>query len=402
MNKKYNLAILAPEAVYPANTGGRIVVFNKLKYLSKNGYNVTLFCIVDSDEEARIQDIEMAKLGIASHSYNRNTSKKRNLLNAFKYPYAVASRDNQQLKQDLLKLIKQDRLDIIDVESPQMAVNILNMDIIHKKGINVVLNQHNIEYRAMRSIANTFHSFVKHFIFKYEASRLQKFEDEVYKSGLIDGYTFVSLDDMRIFQDENSHVKVPCKVFSIGADDHGDVEHRNNRNVVIVGKMSYQPNIEGVLWFYQSVWPIVKKSCPDSKLYIVGKDPVESLTEIDDKSVVVTGTVDSVEPYYANSAVVAIPIFSGGGVKTKLIEAASYGLPIITTPSGVLGTNFTNEQQVIVTEDPVEFAQGIVAALDNDQHQQDLAKNAHDLFVKEYTWSGICQQMSEFFENLVE
>lgn len=91
MNKKYNLAILAPEAVYPANTGGRIVVFNKLKYLSKNGYNVTLFCIVDSDEEARIQDIEMAKLGIDSHSYNRNTSKKRNLLNTFKYPYAVAS-----------------------------------------------------------------------------------------------------------------------------------------------------------------------------------------------------------------------------------------------------------------------------------------------------------------------
>ncbi|MFV4928788.1 glycosyltransferase family 4 protein [Lactobacillus delbrueckii] len=170
----------------------------------------------------------------------------------------------------------------------------------------------------------------------------------------------------------------------------------------MVGKMSYQPNIEGVLWFYHNVWSIVKEKYPDGKLYIVGKDPVESLTEIDDKSVVVTGTVDSVEPYYANSAVVAIPIFSGGGVKTKLIEAASYGLPIITTPSGVLGTNFTNEQQVIVTEDPVEFAQGIVAALDNDQHQQDLAKNAHELFVKEYTWSGICQQMSEFFENLVE
>lgn len=402
MNKKNNLAILAPEAVYPANTGGRIVVFNKIKYLLKNGYNVTLFCIVDSDEEAKVQDVAMAKLGVKSYSYNRNTFKKRNLINTLKYPYAVASRDNEKLKQDLRALVEQDCLDVIDIEFPQMAVNILDIDIIREKKINIILNQHNIEYRAMKSISKALHNPVKHAIFQFEASRLKKFEEKIYNSGLVNGYTFVSMEDLRIFREEHPQIKIPCKVFSIGAEDHGDVAHRDSSNVVIVGKMSYQPNIEGVLWFYQSVWPIVKKSCPDSKLYIVGKDPVESLTEIDDKSVVVTGTVDSVEPYYANSAVVAIPIFSGGGVKTKLIEAASYGLPIITTPSGALGTNFTNEQQVIVTEDPVEFAQGIVAALDNDQHQQDLAKNAHDLFVKEYTWSGICQQMSEFFENLVE
>ncbi|MFR0586600.1 glycosyltransferase family 4 protein [Lactobacillus porci] len=401
MNKKYNLAVLAPEAVYPANTGGRLVVFNKIKYLREYGYNVSLFCIVDSDEEAKKQDAVLAKLGIKSHSYNRNACKKQNLLNIFKHPYAVASRDNVQLKKDLGDLIKQNQIDIIDVEFPQMAINVMNMDIISEKAIKIVLNQHNIEYRTMKNIGQTFDNPIKRIVFKFEASRLRKYEERIYRSDLIDGYTFVSSDDLRIFKEEHPQITVPCKVFSIGADDHGNTEHKNNQNVIIVGKMSYQPNIEGVLWFYQRVWPMVKKSCPNSRLYIVGKDPSESLTEIEDTSVFITGTVDSVEPYYANSSVVAIPIFSGGGVKTKLIEAASYGLPIVTTPAGVLGTNFTNDQQVIVTEDATEFAQNIVAAIDNDQHQLDLAKCAHELFVKEYTWSGICQQMSNFLKSLL-
>lgn len=402
MKRIYNLAILAPEAVYPANTGGRIVVFNKMKCLSEFGYKVTLFGIVDSDEEAQIQDNALTKMGIESHSYNRNAFKKKNLLRALHYPYAVASRENDQLKQDLCTRIKQNQLDIIDIEFPQMAVNILDMDILRTNNIKVVLNQHNIEHLSMKSIGETLRNPVKRTIFSLEASKMQKFENKVYNSDLIDGYTFVSQDDLRIFQKEYPNVKTPCKVFSIGADDHENVDHTKNKNVIIVGKMSYQPNIEGVLWFYRNAWPIVKKSCPDSKLYVVGKDPAESIKEIEDKSVVVTGTVDSVEPYYANSSAVAIPIFSGGGVKTKLIEAASYGLPVVTTPSGVLGTNFTNDQQVIVTEDSFQFAQSIVAAINGDRHQLELAKRAHELFEREYTWSGICRQMSDFFEGLLE
>ncbi|MFV4928787.1 hypothetical protein [Lactobacillus delbrueckii] len=197
MNKKNNLAILAPEAVYPANTGGRIVVFNKIKYLLKSGYNVTLFCIVDSDEEAKVQDVAMAKLGVKSYSYNRNTFKKRNLINTLKYPYAVASRDNKKLKQDLRALVEQDCLDVIDIEFPQMAVNILDIDIIREKKINIILNQHNIEYRAMRSISKALHNPVKHTIFQFEASRLKKFEEKIYNSGLVNGYTFVSMEDLR-------------------------------------------------------------------------------------------------------------------------------------------------------------------------------------------------------------
>lgn len=401
--KNKNLVILSPEAVYPANTGGRIVIFNKLKYLSALGYQVTLFCIVDSEKEGILQKIYLNKLGIKSYFYNRQKRKVQNLFNALRLPFAVASRENKQLQKDLSTLIQKHKVDLIDIEFPQMAVNILKIKLIKKYHIKIILNQHNIEYKTMRNIGLTFKNILKRTIFLFDANRLHSFENKLYSLDIIDAYTFLSSNDLQVFKLEYPNLKVPCKVFGIGAEKHEILnENSNNKNVIIVGKMSYQPNIEGVLWFVKEVWPIVKRDSPSSKLYIVGKDPVESLTNIKDKSIVVTGTVDSVTPYYENSKVVAIPIFSGGGVKTKLIEAASYGMPIVTTPSGVLGTDFSNNEQVIITKSNKVFARNIVAALNKDKNMIQLANNAYNLFLNEYTWKGICTQLSKFFIFLCE
>lgn len=403
MNNSKKILVLAPEAICPANTGGRIVVFNKIKYLAELGYDIVLFCIVDSDREAKFQNKILRKLKIRSYSYNRNKHKIINLFKSLSLPYSVASRNNRDLKKDLASIINNEQINIIDVEFPQMAINIIDNKLIQSKNIKVILNQHNIEYRTMQNIGNTFSNPLKRCVFKFDAMRLKKFENKLYYSDIFNAYTFLSSNDFQLFKRDNPTIKVPCRVFGIGAEKHR-IWNKNadSKNVIIVGKMSYQPNIEGVLWFVKEVWPIVKRESPDSKLYIVGKDPVESLTSIKDRSVVVTGTVDSVTPYYENSGVVAIPIFSGGGVKTKLIEAASYGMPIITTPSGVLGTDFSNDEQVIVTKNNKVFARNIIAALNKDENMIQLANNAYNLFLDEYTWKGICMQLSQFFNSLCE
>lgn len=400
MHKYKKIAILSPEAVYPANTGGRIVVFNKIKYLAKLGYKIALFCIVDNDKEGKLQNKVLKKMGIESFYYNRNKHKVHNLLGSIRLPYAVQSRNNISLRKKLSQLIKAKEVDLIDVEFPQMAANILNMSVIQKYGIKVILNQHNIEYLAMKSISQSFNNPIKRMIYKIEAIRLQGFEKKVYKSNLIDAYTFVSKDDLQIFKDNYINLGVPCEVFSIGSDDHSNNKIKMNQNIIIVGKMSYPPNAEGVKWFIKKVWPKITSKKPSAKLYVVGKDPDESLLKLKSENIIITGTVDSVQPYYTNSSVVAIPIFSGGGVKTKLIEAASYKMPIVTTPLGVLGTNFKNNEHVIVTEKPDKFAQAIIWALDQKDNMVTLANNAHKLFIKEYTWTGIVNKLSSFFDTI--
>ncbi len=88
--------------------------------------------------------------------------------------------------------------------------------------------------------------------------------------------------------------------------------------------MSYLPNVEAALWFSKQVFFLLfKKKIPESKFYIIGKDPSKELVELSgsNPNIVVTGTVDSIEDYYEHTDIVVIPLTHGGGVKVKVLEA---------------------------------------------------------------------------------
>ena len=121
-----NIVVLAPESVYPANTGGRIVVYNKIKELSKLGNKITLLCIVDSDDEGKKLKEGLSKLCEHIYAYNRNKFKFDTFRYFVRYPYAVASRSNKQLQRRLKLIMKCGKVDYILCEFPQMALNLLH------------------------------------------------------------------------------------------------------------------------------------------------------------------------------------------------------------------------------------------------------------------------------------
>lgn len=394
-----NIAVLSPEAVVPANTGGRIVVYNKIKYLHELGHRIYLFCITDSDVESSIQTNEICLIVEECHNYNRNSYKLNNVLHALSLPYATASRTNSELIKDLQALISREQIDLIDVEFPQMAQNVIKSSV--SKKIKCVLSEHNIEYRSMHSIALTMQNPIQKAVYLLDSRRLRSYEEKLIRSNRFDGYTFVSSDDMKFFQREHRNLQEKCHLVPIGAEDHRMDVSDNPRNIVIVGKMSYKPNVEGVLWFYNNAWPFIRKKCPKTNVYIVGKDPDQSLLDINDDRVKVTGTVDSVEPYYKDSCVAVIPIFAGGGVKTKLIEASSHRMPIVCTPQSTTGTEFAHLKQCFISKDPEEFSDYIIEAINRSERSNEIAKQGYKLFCDNYTWKSICIDLSKYLEEIV-
>ena len=393
------IAFLSPESVYPVNTGGRVVVYNKIKYLSLLGHKIFLFCIVDTEDEKAIQSTEMEKYCVAAHYYNRNAGTVIKAYNSFLFPFAVGSRFIPELCKDILELTRQESIDLIWCEMPQMAASIMNLDF--DKRIKLVLSQQNIEYKAMASLANTFSNPIKRFIYRFDSFRFRLFERRLYRKKIFDSYIFVSDKDMEFFKDDFEYGNKPLKLVPIGAEYRDTISVSNSKNAIIVGKMSYPPNVDGVMWFYNKVWIQIKKRRPEARLFIVGKDPDERIIGIKDSSVTITGTVDSVDPYYRQGAVAIIPLFAGGGVKTKLIEASSYGLPIVCTSAGAAGTKFQNEEHIVITDDPKVFEESVVTALDHDDSVIQRARRAHDLFENEYTWEGIVKDLDVFLQNLV-
>lgn len=103
--------------------------------------------------------------------------------------------------------------------------------------------------------------------------------------------------------------------------------------LIFVGA-DYHPNVVGITWFIENVMPKVNENVV---LKVVGKNMERYKTEFDRKNVYTIGTVDDLEKYYMESDVVISPIFEGGGMKTKTVEAFQYGKRIIATQESYEG-----------------------------------------------------------------
>lgn len=381
---------ITPEFPYPANTGGRNVMWNRLKYLSQNN-EVYLFSISESEE-----DIENIKKIEKQFQDIRLYQRKRNIFTLMKSvikPYPCLSRWNEKLKTDLEHMFNDIKPDFVIVELPQM-IGVLPSCI--KKSHCVILEQHNIEYRALRSIAVGDEPLLKKIAYRIVANQMEKYESKIYNADFIQMYTFVSREEKRFF--EEKYRLSNTLLMPIGANTSSFPKITHSHNILFVGKMSYQPNEDAALFLVKKVFPIIKEKIVDAKLYLVGKDPSEKLrSSASGGDIIVTGTVDNLDEYYNLADLVVVPIMTGGGVNVKLIEALSHGKFVVTTPKGIEGTDFQSNIDVLVEDDYKKFAKDCIIILDHPEYYESIRSNGYKKIIDCYSWQKIC---GEFEYNL--
>ena len=155
---------------------------------------------------------------------------------------------------------------------------------------------------------------LKRAIYNVEAKRLYHFEKRYYREMSVKLFTFVSIEDKAFF--EKKFGKFNTLLVPVGTEMHEYKAYKDSSNIIsFFGKMSYLPNVEAALWFSKQVFPLIQKKIPESKFYIIGKDPSKELVELSgsNPNIVVTGTVDSIEDYYEHTDIVVIPLTHGGG-----------------------------------------------------------------------------------------
>src|SRR5205823_6523602 len=120
--------------------------------------------------------------------------------------------------------------------------------------------------------------------------------------------------------------------------------------LVFVGSMDWDPNEDGIVWFLESVYPLICGAVPNASFVVVGRAPSSRLQAIASKalSVEVTGAVADVRPYLSQAAVVVVPLRVGGGTRIKIPEAMAMGKPVVSTPIGAEGLPFQDGRQILL------------------------------------------------------
>jgi glycosyltransferase involved in cell wall biosynthesis len=166
--------------------------------------------------------------------------------------------------------------------------------------------------------------------------------------------------------------------------------------------MGYVPNYEGIIWFLDNIFPLIRKEIPNIKIYIVGKNPPQKLRKRATGNIIVTGFVKDVRPYVWRSSVYVVPLRMGGGTRLKVLEALAMKKPVVTTSIGCEGIDVTNDETVLKADNPEAFADSVIKLIGRKELRDRLSQNGHELIHSKYRWDAIGNQIEEAYSKLIQ
>jgi glycosyltransferase involved in cell wall biosynthesis len=169
-----------------------------------------------------------------------------------------------------------------------------------------------------------------------------------------------------------------------------------------IGLCAYEPNRDGIRWFVNKCWPEIRRRIPGVRFRLAGKD---AHTVIDPSSVPgvdVLGWVADPAAEIATWSAMVVPIRLGGGTRIKIADAFSRKCPVVSTRFGALGYDVENGRELLLADDPGEFADACVALIRDPGKGVPMAERAHAAFLEKWTWDAIAPKVWTAVEDCVE
>ncbi|MES2692295.1 MAG: glycosyltransferase family 4 protein [Verrucomicrobiota bacterium] len=161
-----------------------------------------------------------------------------------------------------------------------------------------------------------------------------------------------------------------------------------------MGLYSYLPNFDGVRWFVDNCWPLVKRELPDARLRLVGAESDGPLKPAD-ASVDGLGWVADPAAEIATWSAMIVPIHTGAGTRIKIADAFSRRCPVVSTRFGAYGYDVEHGKQLLLADDPFAFAQACIRLIRDSRYARRIADTAWDDFLHRWTWDAIAPSIHD-------
>jgi glycosyltransferase involved in cell wall biosynthesis len=171
----------------------------------------------------------------------------------------------------------------------------------------------------------------------------------------------------------------------------------NQPILLFLGRMSYPPNTVAADYLIKAIWPIIHAALPDARLLIAGAKP-ENIDSFSERppGVDFLGFIDDLKKLYAQIAVVCCPILSGGGTRIKILEAAAFGKPVVSTTIGAEGIDFRDGDEILLRDDPASFAEGCLKLLKDRSLAAGIGQAARTSVARHYDRKNVVKRIRAY------
>jgi len=395
------LLYLALDCPLPANNGLRLRTWCMLRALRQEGCQITLVCQQAAGAAPSrsalhevCESVWMLDHRVSSLTQGGDWGARLGSL-ASALPHAALRFRSAAVRDLVARLGQAKTADAIVCDTVFAAVNV--PDELRP----LIINHHNIEHRIFESYRAVETNPCKRAAAGWECRKVRDWELQVGRRAALQWVC--SGTDRAALLRQQPHARVVVAPNIADRLESAPGGETDPNLVLFQGALDWFPNRDAVEFFLESAWPLVLRRCPEARLRIVGRNPPPAFLarHRHRAGVEFTGTVADVYPHLAQAAVSIAPLRIGSGTRLKILEAAALAKPVVATPLGAEGLELVPDDEILLAEQPAEFAAAVACLLGSPELRHRIGSAARARVCAQYSFAALRQSVRLGLEALV-
>ena len=390
------ILMFTPYVPYPPHSGGQTRTFNLIKNLSSK-HDITSFCFLRVDQP-KPELLELRKYCSKINIFPRKRAwasiSKILLTGISPYPYLANMYFYGSVKRAIEEELNSHSYDIIHVETYYIMPN------LPATKVPILLAEQTIEYLVYQHFAQASKFwFLKPFLYT-DVAKHQYWERYYWQK---------ARRILAMSEEDKSKMLELVPNLDVDIVPNGvDIEYfskpvavpqKRGQHFLFVGNFNWLQNREAVGILVEAIWPKIKSALPQSKLWIVGQNPPDSIRKLAIGDISVSADIEDIRISYQGSDVLLAPLYGGGGTRYKILEAMASGLPVVTTQIGITGIGAKNDYHALISNDLGTLAELALKVVQNKSLARRLSSNAKRLVEQRFAWTKISAKLDEIYEQ---
>lgn len=293
-------------------------------------------------------------------------------------------------------ILRENEFDIVQLEGLYLLPYLLT--IRKYSNAKIVLRAHNIEHLIWERNSKMAKPGAKKWYLQNLATRMKEFE--IYNLNSCDALIPISTVDAARFVELGC--KLPLHTCPVGIQLNGMTEFDEPRTICYLGSMDWAPNREGVEWFLDNVWPKVNNQFPELQFFVAGRNFPADFPGKQYPNVEIVGEVENSRAFLRSKAIMVVPLFSGSGIRVKILEAMAEGRPVISSTIGAEGINAVDGAHFLLADTPDAFARQIRRLVKDRDEARRMGVHARAFIKENYDNKKLVSDLVDFYKSLLK
>lgn len=382
---------------YPLSSGGRIRSYYLLRNLA-GGHEVHLLAFSHDGEPIPVPLRDLCRSVEAVPAPVRREGRVQRVLRLLRSPDdIIMGRHSEEMERRLEAHLERGGWNLVVLDDMGTASYIRKTD-----RCPVLLSKHNCEWELLRRHAKLkARRPLAWLLSRMEAHAARR--SEARATCLADRVIVVSDTDRQALLGMCPSAGIDVVPNGVDTEYFRPAAAGPGNRVLFSGALFWYPNIDAVIWFCESVWPLIRRRVVDVHFDVVGSEPPRIVRELDElPGVSVVADVPDVRSYLARSKVCVVPLRIGSGTRLKIMEAMASGRPVVSTSVGIEGLALKVGEEIVVADHAVSFADACVELLRDNAKQRALGRAGLVAALERFDWSVALDSLNRICEETAE